>query len=134
MQIGHDIGVPGNPAEVTFLAAGSVGLNGNPYMEPAHPDSIMILAAGDIKINGDPSGGHDTMEGLIYAGSQCVINGKPVIYGQLVCRDNPDPPGSLQITDNSEIDGEFKLTFQCGGILGDTDPNLIPGRMWSHIW
>ena len=51
LSVGNNIGSPGNPAEVTFLATGSVQINGNPYMVTAHPDSILIMADGDLKLN-----------------------------------------------------------------------------------
>ena len=109
-------------------------MNGNPYMVPDHPDDMLIIASGDMKLNGDPTGGGKTAEGLIYGGSSCKFNGKPVIHGQIICKSNPDPPGSLDLQDVNEIDGELKLTYGCTGLMDDFPVMAAVERTWSHVW
>ncbi len=134
LSIGNDIGTPGNPAEVTFLTTGSIQINGNPYMVTAHPDSILVLADGDMKLNGNPVAGATNMEGLLYGGAQCSVSGNPIIFGQLVCKGNPNPPGSTNYVDESVLSGNMTLTYSCGGLLGRRPPRPLTERTWSHAW
>ena len=133
--VGTDLGTAGDPQVATFLATGSIMMNGNPYLTPAHPDSIMMIAEGDLKLNGSPASGFDTFEGLVYGGAQCEMNGDPVIHGQLICKNNPDPPGSEDIVSVNKLNGDMELTFMCGGIFAGAGGVVpIAGRNWSHVW
>ncbi len=134
VQISNDIGSPGNPADVTFLATGSFEINGNPYMTTAHSDSILIIAEGDVKLNGNPVGGADNFEGLVYAGAQCEVSGAPSIFGQLICKDNPNPPGSEPWVAENVISGDMTLRYMCGGPLAQFPATPLAERMWSHVW
>ena len=134
VEISHELGSPGNPLPITLLTTGSLSLPGNPLVVAAHPDSILIMAEGDVNINGNPAAGAVSFEGLIYAGSQCVLPGAPVIHGQLVCRDDPNPPGSLELATEILINGDLQVTYSCGGLLGPQPPEPIDQRMWNHVW
>ena len=134
ISVGNNIGTPTIPAKVTFLATGSVQINGNPYMVTAHPDSILIMADGDLKLNGNPVAGATSMEGLLYGNAQCAVSGNPIIFGQLVCAGNPNPPGSQEWAVISEITGDMQLTYTCGGLLGSKAPKPLTERPWNHAW
>ena len=113
----------------------SVQINGNPYLETTHADSILILADGDLKLNGNPQGGHDNFEGLVYGGAQCEVGGNPSIYGQLICRNNPNPPGSMDWVTENKLNGDMTLRYMCGGMFANAGQAVpINGRMWSHVW
>ena len=132
--VGHNIGSPGNPIDISFLATGSFQMNGDPYMTAAHPDDILIIAEGDVKLNGNPIGGNDSFEGLIYAGAQCVVDGDPILHAQLICADNPNPPGATAVSDVNVIQGNMQLTYMCGGLLANKESTPLAERMWSHVW
>ena len=134
VEVGTDPGTPGNPLPLTLLTSGSIKMDGNPYLVAAHPDSILIAAKGDLKLNGNPVGGNKNFEGLIYGWAQCEMNGNPVLYGQLLCKDNPDPAGSMPLISENKINGNMELTYMCGGFFAPSDPAPIAGRMWNHVW
>ena len=134
VEVGHQLGLPGAPLAITILTTMSVTIPGDPYVIPAHPDSLLIVAGGDVKLNGSPASGDQNFEGLVYAGSQCEISGTPVMYGQLICRDDPNPFGSEDWVFENRISGDLTLTYNCGGMLGGSRSGPISGRMWSHVW
>ena len=84
--------------------------------------------------DGNATGGQDNYDGLIYAGAQCHVDGNPILYGQLICKDNPNPPGSIDWVTLSNISGQMTLRYRCGGLLGRIPPMPVPGRKWSHVW
>ena len=132
-EVVNQLGTPSTPLTVTILTTKSVTIPGDPYIVAAHTESILIIADGDVKLNGSPSGGEQNFEGLVYAGAQCEVSGTPVMHGQLICRDDPNPPGSQDWASNNQISGDLTLTFSCGGLL-DKPPSPIAGRMWNHVW
>lgn len=135
IRVGTNLGAPGNPQVLTLLTTGSIEVSGNSYLMSAHPDSILMIAEGDLKLNGNATAGYDTFEGLVYGGAQCEINGNPVLHGQLLCKNNADPAGSLDIVQENKLNGNMKLTYMCGGIFaGAGKATPIAGRMWSHVW
>ena len=134
VEISNQLGSPSTPLAITILTTKSVTIPGDPYMVPAHPDSILIVADGDLKLNGNPAGGDQNYEGLAYAGSQCEVSGTPVMFGQLVCRNDPNPVGSEDWVDENNVSGDLRLTYNCGGMLGGGGVRPINGRTWSHVW
>ncbi len=134
VEVGHQLGSPGNPLPITFLTEGSLSLPGDPWVVAAHSDSILIMAEGDVNINGSPVAGEASFEGLVYAGSQCQISGAPIIYGQVVCRDDPNPPGSEDYASENAISGDLQITYSCGGLLSPKAPKPVGERMWNHVW
>ena len=133
-EMTSQLGSPSTPLAITILTTKSVTIPGDPYMVPAHSDSILIVAEGDVKLNGSPSGGEQNFEGLVYAGSQCEVSGKPVMFGQLICRDDPNPFGSENWVVGNKISGDLTLTYSCGGMLGRGGASPISERMWNHVW
>ena len=135
MEISKDLGVPGDPRAITVLATGSVMISSNSYIKSAHSDSILVIAEGDLKLNGSPVGGNDNFEGLTYGGAQCMVSGTARLHGQLVCADHPNPPGSEDWAVENKISGNVEITYSCGGLLvNQAEPELIPQRMWTHLW
>ena len=134
VEVGNQLGSPGTPLAIIILTTKSVTIPGDPHIVPAHPDSILIVAGGGVKLNGSRSSGDQNFEGLVYAGSQCEISGTPVMYGQLICRDDPNPFGGEDWASENRISGDLTLTYSCGGLLGGGGVSPISGRMWSHVW
>ncbi len=60
---------------------------------------------------------NENYDGLIYAGSQCKFNGNPRLSGQILCKDSPNPPGSVNYTTESMISGNPEIRYGCGGSL-----------------
>ena len=111
--------VSGNPGPIamTLLATGSVTYSGNPRVTSSHPDGILIISGGDVEVSGNPGGGAISYDGLIYAQSQCMINGNPNLYAQLLCNDEPETAGANNNVDQNGISGNPVITYNCGGML-----------------
>lgn len=118
-QISNNIGTATSPHPLTLILKGSIEISGNPYITSAHPDGILILADGDVKLSGNSSSSDPNYEGLVYAGSQCKLEGKTRIDGQLVCKNRPNPVGSQDFFNTNDISAEATIHYGCGGILGD---------------
>ena len=134
VEVGNQLGSAASPLAITILTTASVTIPGDPYMVSAHSDSILIMAEGDVKLNGSPSGGDLNFEGMIYAGSQCEVSGTPALFGQLICKDDPNPVDSEDWVSANSISGDMTLTYSCGGLLSPRPPVPITGRMWNHVW
>ena len=135
MEIAKDLGLPGSPREITVLSTKSVMISSNSYIASAHSDSILVIAEGDLKLNGSPVGGNDNFEGVVYGGAQCMVSGTARLHGQSVWADNPNPSGSQDWTQENKISGNVEITYSCGGLLvKQAEPELIPQRMWTHVW
>ena len=61
------------------------------------------------------------------------LNPRLLMYGQLVCRDDPNPVDSEDWAAENKISGDLQLTYNCGGFLAGKGPSPINGRTWSHI-
>lgn len=118
LKISSSPGKPATPLALSILAMGSVEISGNPHIVSSHPDGIGIIANGDVSIEGNPSAAANNYNGLIYAGSQCEVSGKPNVGGQLLCKNKPNPAGSVNYADQNKISGDAKIKFNCGGFLG----------------
>ena len=133
----HDIEIDridgGNP--VSLLTTKSVRIPGNPNIEPAHPDGILILAEGDFHMAGNATLGASSNEGLIYAGAQCYSDDNPRIYGQLLCRDGVNPPGSEDWS-TEMYSKSTRITYNCRAFLegGGVPEPLSGGRSWWQVW
>ena len=108
--------LPASPVPLSVFADGSVQYSGNPRLTAAHPSGGLIVANGDVAISGNPSGGADNYNGLIYAQSQCQLNGNPAIGGQVLCNDDPNPPDSRNFVDENGISGNPTIRYECGGM------------------
>ena len=110
-----NVDIDSNPnMALTILATGSVVFSGNPHVTSAHPDGILIMSGGDVYMTGNPSGG-DAYDGLIYAQSQCRIEGNMTLSIQLLCKDDPQAVGTLDLVTANSIDGNPTITFDCTG-------------------
>ena len=116
-KISGNPGDPGSPANLSIVASGSVEVSGNPYFQPDHPDGLQIMAEGDVSISGNPSAGTNNYAGAIYAGSQCQLNGNPRLAGQILCKDNPNPPGSVDYASEISISGNAEIIFDCSSLF-----------------
>jgi hypothetical protein len=81
----------------------------------------LFLAGGDMQFSGNASGTSNNYNGVIYSGSQCMISGNPRLYGQLMCKDQPEPPGAKNVVSTSDINasvsGNPEIIYSCGGRL-----------------
>ena len=136
MEISTDLGQPGDPADVTFLATGSVVVNSNSFLTSAHSENLLFLAEGDLNLSGNFDAGTANFGGMIYGGAQCQFAGNLRHNGQIWCRDNPNPAGSEPLVDENIISGSMELTHECGGWLldGQAGPAPLTERGWSHVW
>jgi hypothetical protein len=115
VKVSGNTGSDAVPRKMSIIASGSIEISGNPFMKPSSPDSVMFLAGGDLSISGNPGILNDTFEGLIYSDSQCKISGAPNIEGQIVCQDNPNPPGATEWASQNEIAGNPNIRYSCNG-------------------
>ncbi len=120
------------PLSLSLLATGSVDLSGKPYLAADHPDKIGIIAGGDLEVSGT-SEIDTSVDGLVYAGSQCDIGGRTVIVGQVVCRDAPDPMGALDIVTSNRIRGNAMLSFGCSSLLVKRTPRPLAPGGWYQV-
>jgi hypothetical protein len=109
-----NVGSAAAPLTLTLIASGSIEISGNPYIQSDHPEKISMMAGGDLKFSGQPDALSQNYSGLLYAGAQCLVSGNPRIQGQLVCKNGPNPSGSIDLTAVNEIKGSPELTFGCG--------------------
>jgi hypothetical protein len=117
VQVSGNTGSELNPLPMSIIATGSVEISGNPYLISTHPERIAILAGADVKVSGNPGTGFQNYEGLIYARSQCMTNGNPAIFGQLLCKNFPNPAGSVQAVDFNQVPGNPTITSDCNGLV-----------------
>ena len=113
---GNPSGPGGTAIPLSIFADGSVQYSGVPRVTAAHPSGALIIANGDVEVSGNASGSADSYNGLIYAQSQCVLNGTPVIGGQILCNDDPNPPGSREVASENLINGNATIRYDCGGL------------------
>ncbi|UCC84933.1 MAG: hypothetical protein JSW46_08485 [Gemmatimonadota bacterium] len=115
VEVTGNAGSDGAPLEITIIATGSVKVAGNPKLKANHPEGILILAGGDVDIAGVATGVTLSYAGLVYAGSQCQMNGTPSIGGHVLCHDAPDPPGAANLVTNNKVNGNPTVTYDCSG-------------------
>ena len=114
---GNPTGPGGTPLPLSLFIDGSVQYSGNPRITAAHPDGVLIMANGDVAVSGNFEGSTDNYDGFIYARSQCQVNGNPRIEGQILCRDDPNPPNSKEFVSETGISGNPTIHYNCGGML-----------------
>lgn len=100
---------------IMVVATQSIKVSGNPYLRPATTDSILFVAGADISVAGNPASGAVSYQGLLYAGSQCVVSGSAVIQGNVVCRDAPHTTAAVDHATGSSISGSATVNYGCGG-------------------
>ncbi len=115
MQVSGNVGSPGNPLSITILATGSVDMGGTPIITSEHRDDLLIIAEGDVQLGGNTTGTTPQYSGLIYAGAQCGLNGTPIMDGRLLCYDQEDPEGAIDLIDESKINGTPTIVYDCKG-------------------
>jgi len=108
--------------EGTVCADGDIRVNGN-LGEAGDPFSITLIATGSIRVGGTPVITADAAStttpyyrGLVYAGSQCQVNGNPTVDGHILCYDDEDPTGANNLTDENEINGTPTINYDCNGV------------------
>jgi hypothetical protein len=111
--ISGNTGSAASPRKMSVIATGSISVSGTPFITPDHDDGILFLAGGDMSISGNPSAGSNNFQGLIYAGAQCKMGGNPVIFGQLMCANGPQPPNTINHTSAHDMSGNWTLNFDC---------------------
>ncbi len=124
---------PGGELTISILATGSIDLSGRPFMLPDHSEGWLLMAGGDLKVGGKAEIGYVNVEGRLYGGSQCQFGGTPIIHGQILCSDEPDPPGAHNLLNSSKIMGTIDITYDCGSSAA-YDAALIPlaERAWAQ--
>lgn len=102
------------PVAMTILATGSVAFGGSPQLTSDHSEGLLIVSGGDVVIGGTPKG-TDNYNGLIYAQSQCAVQGNPVLTAQILCNNKLEAPGAIDLISENVISGNAKITFDCDG-------------------
>jgi hypothetical protein len=102
-----DFASSANKRTVSIIASGSIKVSAKPMMKAAHPDGFLLLAGGDIDLQGDFEG-----EGVIFGGGQCYLSAKPIITGQLICKNKSPHPGDNSVPFNL-ISGDATIIFDC---------------------
>jgi hypothetical protein len=115
VKVGGNVGSAANPMAMSIIATGSIQISGTPFLVPSSEDRIMFLSGADVEISGNPEAGSRNYEGLIYATSQCKVNGNPTVQGQIVCKNKVNPAGSQEIVVDNAISGNPVITYDCGG-------------------
>ena len=116
VRVRGNLGAAGDPFRITLIASGSIDVGGTPVITADHPDGILILAGGDVQIGGNASTTTPYYRGLVYAGSQCQVNGNPVVDGHILCYDAEDPAGAAELTDENKINGTPTINYDCTGV------------------
>lgn len=115
VRVNGNLGVPGDPFEISLVATGSISLGGTPVVQADHPDGVLLLAGGDLQVGGNAAGTTPYLQGMLYAGAQCQVNGTPIVDGYILCYDDPDPPGANNLVDYNKINGNPQITYDCTG-------------------
>ena len=120
VRVSGNLGAAGDTMAITLLSTGSVRVGGTPVIKPAHSDGVLIVAEGDVQIGGNASATTPYYSGLIYAGSQCQVNGTPVVHGHILCYDAYNPPGAAEYVDANKVNGTPEITYDCSGVHQST--------------
>ena len=132
--VGHSLGSGSSPFALSIFTTKSVSIPGTPTITAAHSSGAMIVAGGDVKLNGNPSAGDFSFQGVVYAGSQCELSGNPVIIGQLMCQDNPNPSGSENWVSENKLNGNAQIHFDCDSSSSSSAADgMLPTRGWWQI-
>ena len=132
---GAGMGSDGSPIDMSIIATGNVQITGTSFIAPDREDGIAILAGGDLELSGSAGVSSDNFEGLIYVHSQCDISGSATVAGQMICRDEPNAPGTWDYADFNEFSGSVSVSFDCTGhsfITTETIGPLGTGG-WSQV-
>jgi hypothetical protein len=127
-----DPGSAGAPLPLSVLATGSIQFSGTPLVTADHSLGILIMAEGDVRMNGSPVVGTDNYNGTIYAGAQCEFQGSPILFGQVVCRDGPQPVDATDYAADSWVNGSPTITFDCNSGLTASRLRPVRRRAWSQ--
>jgi hypothetical protein len=52
----------------------------------------------------------------MYSRSQCQTSGNPALFGQLLCRNNANPAGSINHFNDNRIPGNPRIESDCNGL------------------
>ncbi len=104
------------PLAMSFFADGSVQVSGVANIKAKHPSGAFIVANGDVQMNGRSTWFEEDNSGFIYAQSQCMLNGDMIIEGYILCKDDPNPPGSNELVTENLLNGNPTIRYNCGGL------------------
>ena len=133
IELSGGAGADGAPIDMSIIATGSVQLTGTSFINAVHPDGIAILAGGDLEMSGSSGTLSDNFEGLVWVGAQCDISGEAKLNGQIICADNTNPVGSIDLPPfANEFSGSITLNFGCGGSTS-TSIAILAGS-WMELF
>lgn len=127
-----DLGSPDLPLAVSIVATGAVDVTANAFVRASHPAGIVLAAGGDLRLNGSAAASAPNFEGLLYAGSQCEVDGAFVVRGQLSCRGDADPAGSSALAAENRIDAGATITFDCSAFASGGRVQPLRTRAWAQ--
>ncbi len=137
VKLGKDQGAPGAPVSLTVLAQGTLEVTSEVYLRADHPDGVLFVTGGDMKISGGGSATAVAYDGFVYIGSQCGLSNKQFFRGQVICKDEPDPPGAKNLIGESKFSSETRFDFDCtdyvGGGGGGGNLKPLSSRAWIKV-
>ena len=104
------------PLAMSFFADGSVQVSGVANIKAKHSSGAFIVANGDVQMNGFSTWSEENYSGFIYAQSQCMLNGDMIIEGYILCKDDPNPPGSNDMVTENLLNGNPTIRYNCAGL------------------
>lgn len=138
VKIGMDQGSPGLPVALSILALGFFEVTSEVYLRADHPDGILVVVRGDMKISGGGSSTDVAYDGLVYVGSQCSLSNKQVFHGQVICKDQADPPGVKNLSNENKFSSETRFDYDCtefvDGTGGGGRLKPLSNRAWMEVW
>ena len=127
IEISGSPGDDGTPWGASLYTSKSIKVTGSPYIETYDQENEgLFIAEGDVYISGTSGSGYN-YSGLIYAGAQCEMRGNSKIFGQVLCKDQPNPTGATNYvgttnTNNTDpvtgtVTGNAQITFNCSATV-----------------
>ena len=106
VDISGNTGTPGNPAQITVIANGSININGGDFI----PDTseLLFVTDGDLDMTGNPT---TYSHGQILVREQIRLSGSPDLDAQIIV-ENVTSVDDL-VTTNS-IGGNVEITYNGG--------------------
>lgn len=98
---------------MTVIAKGSIKVSGKPWLKADDPNGFVFMAGGDIDLNIEDRGTTPSYTGNIYAFSQCKLDGKSTVNGQVVCAGNTTPTGAKEYANKNELKSDITFNYTC---------------------
>jgi hypothetical protein len=123
-----------NPAEVTFIAEGSIYNQGKQYMSPKY-QNFSLVAGMDLRITGKLNTEADDLEtgGISYAHHQINFSGTPTLRGPVIAANQADTvsPGGTNFV--PLISGFMSISGNPTIIVDSITPGGVKTLSWREV-